>query len=266
MAGYLDALSGPEAADALGPESIVLVPVGAIEQHGPHLPLSVDYLIADAAATAVIEMLGDELDVWMIPTLPFSKSNEHAWSSGTMWLSHTTMQHLLGDIGRCVAASGARRIVFLNGHGGNTTLLNVACRELRLEHGLLTFLAHAFIPPAYSSAPPSDADTSELGMGIHGGYRETSVMMHLRPDLVHLERAVRNVPEWLAENEHVRFGGTVQFGWLSNDFGPDGHIGDPTAASADAGKVMFEDAVRVVCDQLREIATFDFPPPPTFLG
>jgi creatinine amidohydrolase len=83
---------------------------------------------------------------------------------------------------------------------------------------------------------------------------------------VHLERAVRNVPEWLAENEHVRFGGTVQFGWLSNDFGPDGHIGDPTAASADAGKIMFEDAVRVVCDQLREIATFDFPPPPTFLG
>ena len=115
------------------------------------------------------------------------------------------------------------------------------------------------VAPPIDAAPPSDADTSELGMGIHGGHRETSVMMHLRPDLVHLERASRNVPEWLAENEHVRFGGTVQFGWLSNDFGPDGHIGDPTGASADAGKVMFEDAVRVVCDQLREIATFDFP-------
>ncbi len=262
MAGFLDALSGPEAAHALGPQSIVLVPVGAIEQHGPHMPLSVDYVIADAAAKAVVESLGDEFDVWMIPTLPYSKSNEHAWSAGTVWLSSTTMHHLLGDIGRCVSRTGARRIVFLNGHGGNSTLLNVACRELRLEHGLLTFLVHAFIPPAYSSSPPSAASSGELGMGIHAGYQETSVMMHLRPDLVNLDLAVRNVPEWLTENEHVRFGGTVQFGWLSNDFGPSGHIGDPTGASADAGKVLFDDAVRVVGDQLREIAAFDFPDAP----
>lgn len=262
MAGFLDALSGPEAALALGADSIVLVPVGAIEQHGPHMPLSVDYVIADESAKAIVDMLGDELDLWMIPTLPYSKSNEHAWSPGTMWLSATTMHHMLGDIGRCVAKTGARRIVFLNGHGGNSTLLNVACRELRLEYGLLTFLVHAFIPPAYSTAPPSEASTNELGMGIHGGYRETSVMMHLRPDLVNLALAERNVPEWLDDNEHVRFGGTVQFGWLSNDFGPAGHIGDPTGASADAGKVMFEDAIRVVCDQLREIAVFDFPDAP----
>ena len=262
MAGFLDTLSGPEAASKLGPDSIVLVPVGAVEQHGPHLPLSVDYEIADAAAKAVVESLGEELDLWMIPTLPYSKSNEHAWSPGTIWLSNTTMHHLLGDIGRCVATTGARRIVFLNGHGGNTTLLNVACRELRLAHDLLTFLVHAFVPPAYSSAPPTDGDTSEFGMGIHGGYRETSVMMHVRPDLVNLDLAVRNVPDWLTEKEHVRFGGTVQFGWLSNDFGPEGHIGDPTMASAEAGKVMFEDAIRVVCDQMREIATFDFPDRP----
>ncbi len=118
------------------------------------------------------------------------------------------------------------------------------------------------VPPAYSSAPPSDGDTTEHGMGVHGGYRETSVMMHVHPDLVNLDRAVRNVPEWLIENEHVRFGGTVQFGWLSSDFGPDGHIGDPTQASAEAGKIMFEDAIRVVCDQMREIAAFDFPDAP----
>ena len=262
MAGHLDSLSGPQAATALGPDSIVLVPVGAIEQHGPHLPMSVDWVIADESAKAVVEKLGDDLDVWMIPALPYSKSNEHAWSPGTIWLSSTTLQHVLSDIGRCVANSGARRIVFMNGHGGNSTLLNVICRELRLEHGLLTFLVHAFVPPAYSNAPPEAEGSDEHGMGIHGGYRETSVFMHLRPDLVDMSLAERNVPEWLTENDHVRFGGAVQFGWLSNDFGPVGHIGDPTSASAEVGKVLFEEAVDMVCDQMREIAEFDYPDAP----
>ena len=95
-------------------------------------------------------------------------------------------------------------------------------------------------------------------MGIHGGLDETSVMMHLRPDLVDLSKAERNVPEWLADNEHVKFGGSVQFGWLSDDFGPVGHIGDPTGSSAELGAALFENAVTFLCDQMREIVEFDF--------
>ena len=258
MGGFLDALSGPDAASALTDDAVVLVPIGAVEQHGPHLPLSVDYVIADEVARAVTSRMADDLPVWMIPTLPYSKSNEHAWSSGTIWLSNDTMHRVLDDIGRCVAQTNARRIVFLNGHGGNSTLLNVACRELRLAHGLLTFLAHPFLPPAYSPPRPDAAQTTELGMGIHGGHDETSVMLHLRPDLVDMTKAVRNVPDWLTDHTHVKFGGSVQFGWLSNDFGDDGHIGDPTTARADIGATLFADAVDFVCDQLREIATFDF--------
>lgn len=258
MAGFLDDLSGPDATARLGDDSTVIVPVGAIEQHGPHMPLSVDYVIADEAAKAVIRQLGDDLDVWMVPTLPYSKSNEHAWSKGTIWLSNDTMHRVLDDIARCVAFSGAKRLVFLNGHGGNSTMLNVACREARLAHGLLTFLVHPFIPPAYSPPDPDAASATELGMGIHGGLDETSVMLHLRPDLIDMSKAVRNVPEYLAENDHVKFGGSVQFGWLSNDFGDDGHIGDPTGATAELGKELFERAVDFLCDQLREIATFDF--------
>ena len=204
MAGRLHELTGPEIRDRISAESIVLVPIGAIEQHGPHLPLVVDHLIADSVANAVVDRAGADLDCWMIPTLPFSKSDEHAWSAGTMWLSRDTTERILDEIAERVAAMGVRRIVFLNGHGGNSTMLNVACREARRHHGLLTFLVHPFPPPAYS--PPSETDTGELGMGIHGGHDETSVMLHLRPDLVHLERAERNVPEWLAENDHVRFG------------------------------------------------------------
>ena len=257
MAGRLHELTGPEIQAQISEESIVLVPIGAIEQHGPHLPLVVDHLIADSVANAVIDRAEHELDCWMIPTLPFSKSDEHAWSPGTMWLSRDVTEQILDELAERVAAMGVRRLVFLNGHGGNSTMLNVACREARRRHGLLTFLVHPFPPPAYS--PPSTTDTGELGMGIHGGHDETSVMLHLRPDLVHLDRAGRNVPEWLADNEHVRFGGSTQFGWMSDDFGPDGHIGDPTGATAEAGEALFDHAVSHVLASLREIADFDFP-------
>ncbi|MEM9465802.1 MAG: creatininase family protein [Actinomycetota bacterium] len=257
MAGRLHELTGPEIEAQISDTSIVLVPIGAIEQHGPHLPLVVDHLIADAVANAVIDRSGPEVDCWMIPTLPFSKSDEHAWSPGTMWLSRDTTERILDEIAERVAVMGVRRLVFLNGHGGNSTMLNVACREARRRHGLLTFLVHPFPPPAYS--PPSDVDTGELGMGIHGGHDETSVMLHLRPDLVHLDRAGRNVPEWLADNTHVRFGGSTQFGWMSDDFGPEGHIGDPTGATAEDGARLFDHAVAHVQAALGEIATFDFP-------
>ncbi len=254
MQRRLEDLSGPEVADRITASSVLVQPVGAVEQHGPHLPLSVDHVIAHEAAAAVVSEFGDALDLWLLPTMSVSKSNEHAWSPGTLWLSAETMLAVLRDIGRCVAATRARRLVFLNGHGGNSSLLNVACREIRLEHGLMTFLVHPFVPPDQGGASPA----SELGMGIHGGHQETSVFMHLRPDLVHLERALRAVPERLARNRHVRFGGSASFGWLSNDFGPQGHIGDPTGAGAAEGKQLFETAVALVGEQLAEIAAFDF--------
>lgn len=258
MGGRLEQLSGPAAAEALGADATVIVPIGAIEQHGPHLSLAVDWIIADEVASAVVDRVGDDLPIWLLPTLPFSKSNEHAWSKGTIWLSQQTMMNVLDDIGRCVAESGARRIVFLNGHGGNSTMLNVVCRELRLSYGLLTFLVHPFIPPAYSPPDPNAANSTELGMGIHGGLDETSVMLHLRPDEVDMSKAVRNVPDWMTEQEHVKFGGSVQFGWLSNDFGDDGHIGDPTGATAERGAQLFDASVNFIIDQLREIVGFDF--------
>lgn len=258
MAGFLESLSGPDAQRRLGAGSTVVVPIGAIEQHGPHLPLAVDHVIADAAARAVVDRLGDELDVWVAPTLPYSKSNEHAWAPGTVWLSNDTMLRVLDDMARSLAFSGVQRLVFLNGHGGNTPLLSVVCREARLHHGLLTFVVHPFVPPAYAPLDPEGASSGELGMGIHGGLDETSVMLHLRPDLVDMTKAERNVPEWLAENEHVKFGGSVQFGWLSDDFGSPGHIGDPTGSSAALGARLFDQAVGFLCDQLREIVEFDF--------
>jgi creatinine amidohydrolase len=250
---HLADLRAPQIASLLSERSILVQPVGAIEQHGPHLPFNTDLVIATEVAEAAVAEVGNELDVWLLPPLAYTKSNEHAWSAGTIWLSASTLLAVLDDVGRCVATLPTKRLVFMNGHGGNSSLLQVANRELRLAHGLTTFLAHPGVPPDQGGA----STVEELGMGIHGGVDETSIMLHLRPQLVDLSAATRNVPERLAENKYVRFGGAVAFGWLSNDFGPDGHIGDPTLADAQRGKVLFEGAVRAFAEALREIAVFD---------
>lgn len=247
-------LTGPQVSELLTERSILVQPLGAIEQHGPHLPLSTDSVVATAVAEAAVDAVGDELDVWLLPTLDYTKSNEHAWSAGTVWLSATTLLAVLDDLGRCVATTPAKRLVFLNGHGGNSALLNVANRELRLAHGLMTFLTHPGVPPDQGGVSPA----SELGMGVHGGTDETSIMLHLAPHLVDMSKAERRVPEAIALNQYVRFGGRVSFGWLSNDFFPEGYIGDPTAANAELGKQLFEGAVRGFSEALREISTFNF--------
>jgi len=247
-------LRGPDIAQKITAASIIVQPLGAIEQHGPHLPFNTDLLIAHHVAQAAVDRVGEELDVWLLPALAYTKSNEHAWAPGTIWLSATTLLAVLDDIGRCLAVSGVQKLVFLNGHGGNSALIGVANRELRLQHGLMTFLAHPGMPVDQGGTSPA----SELGMGIHGGTDETSIMLHLAPELVDMSVAVRNVPEHLANNSYVRFGGRVGFGWLSNDFGPDGHIGDPTTATAQRGAELFEGAVSSFCAALAEIRYFRF--------
>lgn len=254
MSRRLADLRAPQLSGALTERSVVVLPLGAIEQHGPHLPFNTDWLIAERVAAAAVERVGEELDVWLLPSLAYTKSNEHAWSAGTIWLSHDTLMKVLDDIGRCIATTPARKLVFFNGHGGNSALVGVANREIRLAHGLQTFLAHPGVPPDQGGVSAPD----ELGMGIHGGTDETSMMLHLAPELVDMSVATRNVPEKLAANRYVRFGGKVGFGWLSNDFGPDGHIGDPTTASAEHGAVLFEGAVTAFAEALAEIAAFEF--------
>lgn len=249
-----DELRAPEVDSRLSASSVLVLPLGAVEQHGPHLPLNTDLVVAAAAAEALVDRAGAEFDAWLLPPLAYTKSNEHAWAAGTMWLSATTMLAVLDDIGRCIAATPARKVLFLNGHGGNSALVSVANRELRLRHGLQTFLAHPHVPADQGGS----SHPSELGMGVHGGMDETSVMLHLRPDLVDMSLAVRRVPEGLASRRHVRFGGSVPFGWLSHDFFPEGIIGDPTGATAAAGAAMFSGAVETLAEVLAEISRFDF--------
>ena len=253
MSRHIAHLRGPQVASALTEKSVIVQPLGAIEQHGPHLPLITDLAIASAVAEAAVPRAVDAgVDAWLLPPLAYTKSNEHAWNAGTIWMSARTMLSVLEDIGRCVAATRARKLVFLNGHGGNSALVAMANRELRLQFGLETFLAHPSQPADQGGASPP----SELGMGVHGGTDETSMMLHLHPELVDMSKAVREIPEHLAANRHVRFGGSVAFGWLSNDFGDHGHIGDPTQASPELGRTLVDGAIATFVDVLNEVAQF----------
>jgi len=248
-------LSGPAAAAALSESSIIVVPTGAVEQHGPHLPLITDALIAESVAEAAVERAAAAgLDVWLLPTVPYTKSDEHSWSPTTVWLDADTAFRMFVAIGRSLAASGAGTLVFANGHGGNLALLQVVLREIRRLHGLRTFLMPTFV----SVVGPNGEDAEERGLCIHGGAAETSVVMHLRPDLVDLSSCERWVPDSVADQKLIKFnGGPISFGWLSDDFSSSGVIGDPRHANAAYGELVFERSVAQAVAGLEEIARFE---------
>jgi len=251
-------LSGPASAAALTSESILVLPTGALEHHGPHLPLATDWLMADLISRGVVEAAAAEgQDVWLLPGLAYTKSDEHHWAPGTMWLNAETLLATVVDIGRSITATPAKTLVFYNGHGGNIALLQVALRELRRRFGLRTFLMGAGIVAGDGINGPD-----ERGFGIHGGHAETSMIMHLRPDLVDLSKAERWIPDHMADLKYIKFnGGPVHFGWLSNDFGPAGVIGDATEANAAFGAQLYADAITNGVATLKEIAGFRHLPP-----
>jgi len=263
-------LAGSAVTATLTEESMIILPTGAIEHHGPHLPLSTDALLAEtlarllnvpftiADATTLTEAgyVGEDVEniIQKLLQKTYTKSDEHHWAPGTMWLSAETLLATLVDLGRSVAATPARKLIFMNGHGGNTALLQVANRELRRRFGLMTFAMPAGIQRA-GTGGTSGAD--ELGLGIHAGHGETSMVLHLRPDLVDMTLAERHVPEHLAGLEYLGFNQMpVSFGWLSDDFGPSGVIGDPTQATAEAGAALFAESVTRSVEALHEISRF----------
>lgn len=249
MTRRLVELPGPALHSTLTADSILVLPTGSIEHHGPHLPLATDLLLAEAIAERVVAgAVAAGIDTWLLPPIAYAKSDEHAWAPGTFWIDAPTLLDTLVGIGRGVAATPARTLVFYNGHGGNLALLQVALRELRTRFGLRTFLVNLTVP----------AGDTELGFGIHGGHGETSLALHVRPDLVDLTGAVDATPAHLARFERIGFGGApVQFGWTSDDFGTGGVIGDPTGATAEAGAELAASLVADGVASLAEIAEFD---------
>ncbi|MFZ2239843.1 MAG: creatininase family protein [Gordonia amarae] len=241
-------LTTTEVGTALSRDSVLVLPTGAVEPHGPHLPMSTDLVVAEALSSAVVDAgAAAGHDVWLLPALAYTKSDEHAQLPGTMWTRATTFFETLVDIGASIVGTPARRLLVINAHGGNSALLEVAARELRRRFDLQTFFAWG----------PAAPGPTERGLGIHAGWAETSIMLHLRPELVNMSVARASVADAVAGCEHVGFGKTIRFGWLSTDFSESGVIGDPTGATAAIGQVLFADRVAELVAALGEVASFD---------
>jgi creatinine amidohydrolase len=214
-------------------QTIALLPVAAVEQHGPHLPLSTDAVINEGIVAAVLERLGAAPTLLVLPALSIGNSGEHLSFGGTLAVQDSTLADAWTDVGRSVARAGVRKLVILNTHGGQKSLVDVVALRLRAQLRMLVVRATYF----GLGAPPGLFDAAELVHDIHGGEVETSLMLHLRPDLVRTAalKDFRGLPHELAAR-HELLGAEKPIGiaWLSEDLNPAGACGN--AARADAAR------------------------------
>jgi creatinine amidohydrolase len=222
----------------LDPEqTVALLPVGAIEQHGPHLPLATDALIGDGLVRAAMARVGQGLLV--LPALPFGHSLEHVDFAGTLGIAAEALLATWIDLGRSVRRAGLRKLILLNTHGGNTPLVQLAALRLRQELQMLVVRANYF---AFGS-PPGLFPEDELRHGIHGGEMETSLMLHLQPALVRVA-ALADFPALThgmgSRNALLGPEKPVGFGWMSQDLNEQGVCGNAARADARRGKMLLD--------------------------
>lgn len=232
---------------------VAVLPVGAIEQHGPHLPLSVDRDILDGIIAAALPLIPDDCPAVFLPTCAVGKSNEHARYPGTLTFSAATLMAMWGELGDCVAAAGVRKLVFLNSHGGQIAPMDIVARDLRVKHGMLTVAANWFA----WGVPDGLLTEDEARHGVHAGDMETSMMLALQPELVAMDHArdFRPLNARLgATHRHLGLSPAGRLGWQAQDLHPAGAMGNATTATAAKGRAFVEHAARELAVLLTEVA------------
>lgn len=235
---------------------IAVLPVAAVEQHGPHLPVSTDATIAAGVVDRVVELLPDDVPATVLPLQAIGKSNEHIASPGTLTLSWDTVIRAWIEIGASVRRAGVRKLLILNAHGGNVPLIDVVVRELRVDYGMLAVHTGWF----RFAAPEGTFDPEEAVYGIHGNDLETSVMLHLAPDQVDMSRAedFRSAQlDFIEEFDHLRGHGPHAFGWMAQDLHPSGALGNAAVATAAKGRVAVHHAAQGIVELLTDMHRFD---------
>jgi len=236
-------------------ELVAVLPVAAVEQHGPHLPLSVDADIIDGFVARVAQRLPAASPVLFLPTQAIGKSNEHARYPGTLTLSVDTLIRLWMDIGDSVAASGVRKLVLFNSHGGQAAVMDIVARDLRAKHAMLAVASSWYT----LGLPDGLFDAAELRHGVHAGDLETSIMLALRPELVHMAEA-RDFPSAAAAREaafrYVGIGAPGKLGWQTQDLNPDGACGNAARASAETGRRVLDFVADRFVELLDEVSRF----------
>jgi creatinine amidohydrolase len=216
-------------------DPVVVLPLAAIEQHGPHLPLSTDLDIGLGLLDAAAENIGDSVSVLMLPPVAIGTSMEHEAFAGTLSLEPETALAQIRQLGSAVAAAGFRRLLFCNSHGGNTQVMDLAGLRLRRDHGLLVVKCSYF---RFALPENVHLPAEELRHGYHGGALETAMMLHFAPDRVRLEHCRDRVSlGQRMDREMTLLGpeGPASFSWLSQDLHGDGAVGNAQLADAELG-------------------------------
>jgi creatinine amidohydrolase len=253
---YWQAMTTSDVPRAVGRDPVVVMPLAAIEQHGPHLPLSTDLDIGMGLLADAFRHLADDFPAWVLPPLAVGASEEHMRLPGTLSLAPETLSGIIYQYGVALSACGVRRLVLSNSHGGNRQALNSAGLRLRREHGLLVVKVSYFEFP-----PPDTVDLphSEWRHGLHGGAVETAMMLHLRPDLVRLEeiRDARPLGEELEGTmRRLTPEGAASFSWLAEDINRSGVAGDARKGDAAKGALLVAHYGEVLADVIRDARAF----------
>jgi creatinine amidohydrolase len=248
-------LTSPDMRAADMARVIAVLPIAAIEQHGPHLAVSTDTIIGQGMVDAVIARLPEDLSALFLPVQSVGKSNEHIRSPGTITYTADTALRVWSEIGESVARAGVRKLVIVTSHGGNVDTMRVVARELRVKCQMLVVTTgwRFGVPKGLFSDP-------EALHGIHAGDIETSLMLHLRPDLVRKEKVQNFVPSSVRmENEFkfLRPTGLHGHAWIAQDIHPAGAAGDASLATAEKGKQWAEYQADRFVELLRDVEKFE---------
>lgn len=261
MSIRLAELTSPEVRRIVEDGAVIIVPVGALEQHGPHLPLETDYRMALTVAEQAAQRATDRgTRVLVTPPIWSGFSPHHMGFVGTVTLGADTMRAVIGDVARSLWSHGFRHILFLNGHGGNMNILAGMAQQLRFEHDVRIAAASYW---SFSTAFMQQWRRSEPGGINHACEMEMSLMLHARPEQTRPE-LVRD-GSWLPHSEFLsgdlHVGAPVSVSWSFSELTEDGTLGDPTIADAARGEELLEDIVGTVTDFLVEFRGWDWDRP-----
>jgi creatinine amidohydrolase len=235
---------------------IAVLPLAAVEQHGPHLPLGVDTFIAEAYLARARDGLAEDLPVTFLPVQRIGVSAEHLSYPGTLTFSATTAIAAWTELGESLARAGVRKLVLITSHGGNVAAMELVARDLRTRLGMLAVTVgwHRF------GYPDGTFTGEEKRHGIHGGDIETSLMLAALPDTVRMDRAPNATPVTIAMGREFKWLGAYRpagFAWMTQDINPTGAIGDATLATPEKGEAALAQGARAFVELLREVDRFD---------
>lgn len=213
--------------------TVIVLPVAAIEQHGPHLPCAVDSIIAAGVVGKALERLPASVPAFGLAPVCYGKSDEHIHFPGTFTLTGPTLLATVTEIGESVYRSGFRKLLIVNGHGGQPQVMEMAARELRIRHGDYVVVPHFTWRVPHVAGQFLSQKEKQLAM--HAGHAETAIVMALAPDTVHMDKAVANYPPEFP-SKLLAPDGRPAAAWTARDFGPSGVIGDPTPATREQGE------------------------------